>query len=441
MFCIKCGKEILQGAKFCKFCGQPVPERLLRLNADGDKASIREERTDDKAVDDGTTEIVNDNGATEIVVNSPILTGKRDRVEKSTNDSNSEIPGKNTDPKKDLKYMDHTIEDSHTVEKKTNGGRSSVKFTILSISIVLALAAIFFIIFINSPSQRIKRQLKLGDKYLSELKYEDAIKAYELAISIDPMNVEAYLGLTDVYMKQGDYDKAKATIERGISYIGKQNEFVDYLARVEGLIPKPDNNSESDGNKDDIRNTESESGNSSIPKQMNSESIDETSSNPTDENEDTGDDTVTNTDSYAIPPVLQDLKYSSGAIGQTAIVGDYYVGNYPLWEIYSENPIEDKGEYYEISNVEFRFYDSTNDEEDWPMTGLGYEPATLRIRKDATVWYDETMPHTVSMTAEEYYSKNKSLAPQGWNATIWTAAQLLKFDDEWYVVELSHYQQ
>ena len=57
--------------------------------------------------------------------------------------------------------------------------------------------------------------LDLGQKYLLDGNYEQAIVAFEKVIEIDPKNVDAYLGLADVYVAQGDYDSAIAVLEHG----------------------------------------------------------------------------------------------------------------------------------------------------------------------------------------------------------------------------------
>ena len=65
----------------------------------------------------------------------------------------------------------------------------------------LALAAVALALFavILSPSQRSKRKLYLGQKYLEQLNYEDAILAFRDAVRIDPKNAVAYAGLGDAW--------------------------------------------------------------------------------------------------------------------------------------------------------------------------------------------------------------------------------------------------
>ncbi len=46
----------------------------------------------------------------------------------------------------------------------------------------------------NTPERRLERQLELGQKYLEEMDYEQAVAAYRAALEIDPRSTEAYLG-------------------------------------------------------------------------------------------------------------------------------------------------------------------------------------------------------------------------------------------------------
>ena len=91
-----------------------------------------------------------------------------------------------------------------------------------AVFIAVALVAIF-VVFApkTADAKKIQEQLSLGEKYLSELEYEQAIAAYLAVIKIDPKNVDAYLGLADVYMALGEYDKAIDVLEDALEYISR----------------------------------------------------------------------------------------------------------------------------------------------------------------------------------------------------------------------------
>ncbi len=83
----------------------------------------------------------------------------------------------------------------------------------IPIAIVVAIVIVIVAgvtIYSNSPSQRFKEQISLGERYLSDLKYDEAISAFTAALEIDPKNKEAKKGLT-----QSSLELAKELIEDG----------------------------------------------------------------------------------------------------------------------------------------------------------------------------------------------------------------------------------
>ena len=76
-------------------------------------------------------------------------------------------------------------------------------------------------------------KIELGQKYLTELNYTEAIASFTEAIKLDPNNIQAYMGRAEAYVALGEYDKALAdyrfisgTTEdmpytRTLSYIGQ----------------------------------------------------------------------------------------------------------------------------------------------------------------------------------------------------------------------------
>ena len=66
-------------------------------------------------------------------------------------------------------------------------------------------------------------QYDLGQKYLTEGNYEEAILAFTAAIEIDPKRPEAYLSLADAYEASGDPDAARKTLEDGLAATNDPN--------------------------------------------------------------------------------------------------------------------------------------------------------------------------------------------------------------------------
>ena len=81
--------------------------------------------------------------------------------------------------------------------------------------------------------QQIAEQMELGEKYLLEQKYEEAIVVFNKAIEIEPQNIVLYERLAYAYSLQGNEEKMLETIYKGIIIVqelsGKERkEFVDY---------------------------------------------------------------------------------------------------------------------------------------------------------------------------------------------------------------------
>jgi len=53
---------------------------------------------------------------------------------------------------------------------------------------------------LNADSTKIRKHLKEGSHYLSELDYEAAVATFEAVIEIEPNNEQAYIGLADAYV-------------------------------------------------------------------------------------------------------------------------------------------------------------------------------------------------------------------------------------------------
>lgn len=76
-------------------------------------------------------------------------------------------------------------------------------------------------------------KIELGQKYLTELNYTEAVVSFTEAIKLDLDNIQAYMGRAEAYMALGEYDKALADYRfvsgktedmpytRALSYIGQ----------------------------------------------------------------------------------------------------------------------------------------------------------------------------------------------------------------------------
>lgn len=90
----------------------------------------------------------------------------------------------------------------------------------------------------NTPENRIGRHLDLGNRYLEEQNYEQAIVEFDKAIAIDPMSVEAYLGKAQAYEGMGDINMALQILQEGYDETGDV-KFLDAMQVINENIAQP----------------------------------------------------------------------------------------------------------------------------------------------------------------------------------------------------------
>lgn len=97
-------------------------------------------------------------------------------------------------------------------EIKTNGTSNQTNkrnpIVIIAAVAVIVLALAVGMGVYNSPSNKLARLIDLGQKYLTEEDYGQAVLAFREAIEIDPKCEQAYLGVADAYIGLGNLDAA-----------------------------------------------------------------------------------------------------------------------------------------------------------------------------------------------------------------------------------------
>lgn len=97
---------------------------------------------------------------------------------------------------------------------------------IISIALVVSFL-LGILIYSNSGATKLKKQLDLGRKYLTELDYEQAIASFKKAIDINPMSEDAYLGLADALEALARQEKEQGNIELAITYLEQLTEALE----------------------------------------------------------------------------------------------------------------------------------------------------------------------------------------------------------------------
>ena len=110
-------------------------------------------------------------------------------------------------------------------EQKTNGLRL--------IAVLLLIAALFTAC--SSKAAKAAEKVELGQKYLTELNYTEAVASFTEAIGLDPENIPAYMGRAQAYVGLEQYDDAKADYTTAIEKTADQpyTQAEAYIGRAE----------------------------------------------------------------------------------------------------------------------------------------------------------------------------------------------------------------
>lgn len=76
--------------------------------------------------------------------------------------------------------------------------------------VAAVLLAVMLLTACASGASKAADKIELGQKYLTELHYTEAVAAFTEVIKIDPSNIEAYMGRAEAYKGLKQYDDAKA---------------------------------------------------------------------------------------------------------------------------------------------------------------------------------------------------------------------------------------
>lgn len=74
-------------------------------------------------------------------------------------------------------------------------------------------------------------QIALGAQYLEEIRYEEALATYNSILTMAGDNPDAYLGIAEVYLRQGEYDTALEYAQRGYETTGdaRLSDMIDMI--------------------------------------------------------------------------------------------------------------------------------------------------------------------------------------------------------------------
>jgi|GEM_PF-6799319 len=114
---------------------------------------------------------------------------------------------------------------------KNMGYNRMKKILISAIIAVVAFTCIFAVVYTISTGtlDQCEQQLRLGNKYLAEMNYEEAIVAFNKVIEIEPRHVAARIGAGKAYIALGQYDNALYILNEALEIEPQNSEALDLL--------------------------------------------------------------------------------------------------------------------------------------------------------------------------------------------------------------------
>jgi len=178
MYCHNCGKEIVGAGIYCQSCGA--------------KQQDVSEQTNDKVVSDQRSSL----------------------------------------PTKSAKMLPQ--------KQKISSKTLKIVALIIAVAVVISGVIILIVNVLPEPHKELSvaELLDLGEKYLLELNYEQALVQFLAVIEIEPRNARAYIGAAEAYIGTGDIDSAIDILRRGLVALPGNTEIQTFLHSM--LLPSPE---------------------------------------------------------------------------------------------------------------------------------------------------------------------------------------------------------
>lgn len=109
-----------------------------------------------------------------------------------------------------------------------------MKGNLLKLLCGMLLVALLFTACTSKAAKAVEK-VELGQKYLTELNYTEAVASFTEAIGLDPENIPAYMGRAEAYVGLKQYDDAKADYTTAIEKTADQpyTQAEAYVGRAE----------------------------------------------------------------------------------------------------------------------------------------------------------------------------------------------------------------
>ena len=252
MFCPNCGSQVPDGGAFCGACGhkivQPAGQRgsaqtaapesdaVQRPRQEADVQQVRQENAQRQPQQETAYRQM-----------QPGAGGQEMRRQQSTAQYGERRPGSEGA--------------AAGAPPQKQGGSKKIIIAVVAIAAVIIIAAVL-ILFLrpgSSEQDAWQEQYDLGEQYLTEENYEQAVVAFTAAIEIDDQETDAYMGRAEAYTALGEEDDLDAALSdydtvitlestKTQAYIKAADIYVTYLSEYEsaqeilekGLEANPD---------------------------------------------------------------------------------------------------------------------------------------------------------------------------------------------------------
>ena len=108
-----------------------------------------------------------------------------------------------------------------------------------AIVLIAALTVAVMMISGGSPAKKVAQKLELADRYMTELKYEEAVALYNEVIQIEPRNLDAYEGAYKAYTALDRTEEAArilVTLQDMYSKLSDSEKVSEFGIRLKQLI-------------------------------------------------------------------------------------------------------------------------------------------------------------------------------------------------------------
>lgn len=99
--------------------------------------------------------------------------------------------------------------------KKSRWGKRIAIIAVIAVVLIGIVVALILILSQQAVNAEAREQISLGEKYMKDEDFDEAIVAFRKAIDIDPNNPDAYLKLADAYHAVGNFSEAIKVLQQG----------------------------------------------------------------------------------------------------------------------------------------------------------------------------------------------------------------------------------